>query len=799
VVVDTFYPRLPLTSRPDKTECIARKTQMSFSTRVRRLLFVVFSIVVLSLLDVCQAQQTLQALHGHVRPAVSSGRAALVGSLPPEKQMNLSIVLPLRNQSELNSLLKRLYDPSSPDYHHFLSVKDFADRFGPTAEDYQKVVDFAGSNGLAVRSAAANRMTVSLTGSVAQVEKAFGVKMQRYQHPTEAREFFSPDREPSVPLNLKVTHIAGLNNFSVPRPLLTKAAKSAQPLDTSALSGSGPGGVFLSGDMRAAYYGGTALTGNGQTVGLVEFDGYNVSDVDLTFSSAGQSYSVPINNVLTGGASGGACQWGILYFDAPCSDAEEVTDIVQAIGIAPGLSQVRVYIGYLDSEILNAVAAENIAKQVSISWGWTPDDPSTDDVFFQEMAAQGQSVFVASGDYGNYSSIAYPYPGEDAYVTTVGGTDLVTSGAGGAWSSETAWSQSGGGVSPDGIAIPSWQAGVANSTNGDSTTLRNVPDVAMEANTDNYYCDYGECNIYTLGGTSLAAPRWAAFMALVNQQATEAGEPTVGFLNPAIYTISAGANYASDLHDITSGSNNYSNLCNGALACNAVPGYDLVTGWGSPTGQALIDALAPPASAGFQISSSVTSLSINPGSSGTTTITVTDQGGFNGSVNLVVSGLPSGMTSAWGTNPTNGTSVLTLTVHSTAGRGSYPVTVTGTSGSFSATTNFTLSVKAPGFAIFPSPGALRIQQGLSIATTIEVVNYAGFSGSVNLAITSQLPKGVTATWSANPTSGSSMLTLSASDTAVLTESQNGYQSEIYRSPSLALREACLQPLQLPLQ
>ena len=722
-------------------------------------------------------QESRQTLSHHVRPAVTSGQAKPAGVLSGTEQMNLSIVLSLRNRAQLTSLLRNLYDPSSTDYHHFVSVEDFADRFGPTAEDYQKVVDFAGTNGFEVHTASANRMTVSLTGSVAQVEKAFGVKMQRYQHPTEAREFFSPDREPSVPLNLKVAHIAGLTNFSVPRPLLAKAASSVLPLDNSALSGSGPGGVFLSSDMRAAYYGGTTLTGKGQTVGLVEFNGYNVSDVDLTFSSAGQSYSVPINNVLTGGATGGACQFGPYQFGDPCSDAEEVTDIVQAIGMAPGLSQVRVYIGYLDSEILSAVAAENIAKQVSISWGWTPEDPSIADVFFQEMAAQGQSVFVASGDSGNYSTGDYPYPGEDAYVTTVGGTDLVTSGAGGAWSSETAWSQSGGGISPDGIAIPSWQTGVANASNGGSATLRNVPDVAMEANIDNYYCDWGECNIYVLGGTSLAAPRWAAFVALVNQQATEAGEPTVGFLNPAIYGIGAGANYASDLHDITSGSNNYSNLCNGAAACNAVPGYDLVTGWGSPTGQALIDALAPPASAGFQISTSVTSLSINPGSSGTTTIAVTGLGGFNGSVNLAVSGLPGGVTPAWGTNPTSGNSVLTLTVSSATGRGSYPVTVTGISGSLSATTDFTLAINAPGFAIFPSPGALQLQRGLSIATTIEVVKYAGFGGNVDLAITSSLPDGVTASWSEDPASSASMLVLSASDTAVLTESPSFNQVE----------------------
>jgi hypothetical protein len=346
----------------------------------------------------------------------------------------------------------------------------------------------------------------------------------------------------------------------------------------------------------------------------------------------------------------------------------------------------------------------------------------------------------------------------------------VTSGAGGAWSSETAWSQSGGGISPDGIPIPAWQAGVANSSNGGSATLRNVPDVAMEANPDSYYCDFGQCNIGWLGGTSLAAPRWAAFIALVNQQASEAGEPPVGFLNPFIYSIASGPDYFSDFHDMVSGSNDYNSMCHGAQACNTAPGFDLVTGWGSPTGQALIDALAPPAPTGFQISSSVMDLTINPGSYGTTTIEVLKHGGFNGSVNLAISGLPSDVTSSWGTNPTTGSSLLRLDAASTAARGSYGVTITGTSGSFSATTRFTLAVNARGFAIFPSPGSLRIHQGASESTAIEVANYAGFSGNVSLAVTSQLPQGVTATWS--PASNGSLLTLTASDTAVLTEGTN---------------------------
>jgi len=740
--------------------------------RVYSRLFAVAALVFFSIQGL--AQQSQQVLHYHLRPAVSSGHAALVGSLPPEQRMNLSFVLPLRNQSQLTSLLRRLYDPSSPDYRHFLSVDQFTEQFGPTVEDYQAVVDFAQSNGLTVTGQPANRLIVPVSGSVAQIEKAFNVRMSNYQHPTENRTFFSPDHEPSLALSVPVAHIAGLNNFSIPRPMVTKAS-AGQRIVNASVAGSGPGSSYLASDMRAAYYGDTALTGSGQIVGLVEFDGYNISDVTSTFDgtatssangsdyilaytpvSGGTTYNVHVNNVLLDGTTRASVSG---------DDAEEVLDIVQAIGMAPGLSQVRVYIGSNDVDVLNSMASENIAKQLSISWSWSPDDPSTDDFIFQELAAQGQSVFAASGDYGEFDPlIDFFYPAEGAWVTAVGGTDLLTNGAGGVWSSETAWNRSGGGISPDDIPIPSWQAGVASSANGGSTTLRNVPDVAAEANNDNYVCNIGVCH-GTWGGTSFAAPRWAGFIALVNQQAVAASYPSVGFLNPAIYAIGKKASYSSDFHDIISGNNNVDGSCCGQEFFYAVPGYDLVTGWGSPAGQDLIDALAPPVSVGFQLSTSPSSLIINPGASGTTTITVRDVGGFTGSVNLSASGLPSDVTASFGTNPTPGSSVLTLTVSSSAVRGSYLVTITGSSGSVTATTSLALEVNAPGFSIAPASGAMLITPGSSLANTIFITDYAGFTGSVNLAVTSGLPRGVTASWVTNPTTGNSTLALSADNSA----------------------------------
>src|SRR6202041_2789855 len=124
------------------------------------------------------------------------------------------------------------------------------------------------------------------------------------------------------------------------------------------------------------------------------------------------------------------------------------------------------------------------------------------------------------------------------------------------------------------------QNGLANSSNGASATLRNVPDVAMEGDFDNYLCDMGRCS-GGAAGTSFAAPRWTGFMALVNQQAVEAGTAPsggLGFINPPLYQLAQGANAGNDVHDIVSGNNETENQ---PVWFSAVAGYDLTTGWGS--------------------------------------------------------------------------------------------------------------------------------------------------------------------------------------------------------------------------
>ena len=230
-----------------------------------------------------------------------------------------------------------------------------------------------------------------------------------------------------------------------------------------ATTGSGPSASFLGSDMRAAYYGGTALTGAGQNLGLFEYVGTDLADLTTYFKNAGQTNNVPITLLSTDGTS-----TSCVYSKAGgnCDDTEQTLDMTQAIGMAPGLASLVVYIGSSDTAIIGAMVSHSpLPATIGCSWGWTPVDPTSLNPYFEKMAAQGQNFFVASGDSSTWTKQNYSWPAEDANVVTVGGTDLITASAGRRWSSETAWADSGGGISPDSIAIPSWQklSGVINS------------------------------------------------------------------------------------------------------------------------------------------------------------------------------------------------------------------------------------------------------------------------------------------------------------------------------------------------
>jgi len=701
---------------------------------------------------VCQAQpQSLGTRH--VREVILNGQAQSIGRLPGAQVMRLVLVLPLRHRPELENFLQELYDPSSASYRHFLSVEEFTARFGPSQEDYDAVIHFAEANGLAVVGTSRNRMNVDIKASVASIEKAFHLTMSFYQHPTENRTFYAPDREPAVDLPFQLWHVAGLDNYSIPRPLV-RHRNNAQ-VKSNATTGSGPSASFLGSDMRAAYYGGS-LTGSGQSLGLLEYYGTDLADLNTYYANAHQTNSVPVTLLSTDGTSTSCLA------SQGCDDTEQTLDMTQALGMAPGMSGLVVYVGSSDAAIFNAMAtASPLNGQLSSSWTWTPADPGTDNPYFQEFAAQGQNLFQAAGDSGAWNSGSAIYPADDAFLTSVGGTDLTTSSAAGPWASESTWVDGGGGISPDRYAIPSWQTTAASGCSSCSKTLRNGPDVSANANFTFYVCaDQSGCTANNYGGTSFAAPMWAGYLALVNQQAVANGNARLGFINPALYTIGLGSSYTTDFHDITSGSNGFS----------ATTGYDLATGWGSPNGAGLLNALAGSSSSpGFSLSASPASVSVVQGHAGTSTITSTVTGGFSGAITLSATGQPSGVTV--GFSPTSitgaGSSTMTMTVAASTTAGTYSITVTGTSGSTVASTTVSLTVTGtnPNFTISASPTSFSVARGSSGKSTITTAISGGFNSAIGLTASGQGSR-VTVSFSpssiAAPGAGTSTMTVTVS-------------------------------------
>ena len=753
----------------------------------RRLSFISPTITVLTIVFLAHTlaqAQALPLLTRHVRDEVASGQAPLVGKLPPTQTLHFDIVLPLRDRAGLQTFVKEVNDPSTSSYHQFLTPQEFTSRFGPSQEDWDTLVAFAKASGFEIVNGTREERDLRLTGSVANIEKAFHVTMGLYQDPTEDRTFFAVDREPTVDLPFQLWHITGLDNNSKPHPMYVKKSDYAKAhgidpskVVTHATTGSGPSASFLGSDMRAAYYQGTALTGTGQNIALFEFAGTDLADLSTYYKNVGQTEPYTPTLISTGGYATTCVDSG----SKACDDTEQTLDMTQAMGMAPGSTMLYMYVcgdvlasgsgNISDTACISAMvstASAPLSKQIGCSWGWTPADPSTLDPYFEQMASQGQNFFVAAGDSSAWSASNEAWPADDASIVSVGGTDLTTASAAGPWKSETAWADSGGGISPDSIPIPSWQqlSGVITSSNKGSTTLRNGPDVAANANFTFYVCaDQTTCTANDYGGTSFAAPMWAAYLALANQQAATNGD-TIGFIDPIIYPAALGSSYSTLFHDITSGS------CG---TYSGITGYDLCTGWGSPNTTGLINLLAGSATPSFTLSDSPSSLTITQGGSGTSTITVNDLNGFAGSVTLAASGLPSGVTAAFGTNPTTGTSVLTLTASSTATTGSATVTITGTSGSLAASTTLALTVNStatPNFSVAASPTSVTVTQGTSGTSTITITSTGGFNSATTLSA-SGLPSGVTATFSTNPVtppangSATSTLTLTASSSATV--------------------------------
>src|SRR6185312_422103 len=200
-------------------------------------------------------------------------QAQPLGRMQSTERLSFAITLPLRNREALTNLLRQITDPTSPNYRHYLTREEFTERFGPTEADYNALKEFARAHGLGVGNEHGNRMLLEVDGTVGEIERALHTTMRVYRHPTEARTFYAPETEPSMDIKTPVLSIRGLDNFALARPRLILEA-NGQKSEANG-TGSGPNGGFSGNDFRAAYVPDTTLTGAGQLVGLLQFDGYS--------------------------------------------------------------------------------------------------------------------------------------------------------------------------------------------------------------------------------------------------------------------------------------------------------------------------------------------------------------------------------------------------------------------------------------------------------------------------------------------------------------------------------------------
>ncbi len=493
----------------------------------------------------------LQQLRGHVTPEMKA--APIVGRVTPTNELTVTVGLVVDGNA-LTTAATQVSDPQSPTYRQYMTPEQVGDAFGAGPSDYKRLLDWGRSNGL-VPVAHKNRFVATFTGPANKIERALHVQLNNGLRP-DGTQFFGPDREPSLDLALPVEHISGLNNYKLP----TRAG------------GSGSGGDYQGSDFRNAYAPGTALTGAGQSVGIFMLDGFAQSDITAYGKLLNQTFlpiqTVPANTSTTPGGEG-------------------TLDISMVLAMAPAV-QVVAFVGNTTQILTNMTDREDI-KQFSSSWFWY-DGSTTDTNLMATLAMQGQSFFQASGDSGAYPANwpkGYVSGSLDCrqfpFITIVGGTDLNIANDGASYGTlETGWVDGSGG--PIGhVPIPLYQLSIGGQ-NGASPTNRNAPDVSAQANGGTIVFDGAPAYA---GGTSQATPLWAGFIALVNQQASLSLRATVGFANPTLYALAASSEYHTLFHDITSGCSIAN--ASGTQYCSG-PGYDLVTGLGSPT-LSLIGAL----------------------------------------------------------------------------------------------------------------------------------------------------------------------------------------------------------------
>jgi subtilase family serine protease len=565
----------------------------------------------------------LQVVAGTLPPLIAAHAAARLGSAPQNRPLHLAILLASRHQAQMNQVLQAIYDPRSPQYHHFLTPAAFAARFGPDPRAVQTLIAWFHAQGMRT-GAWHGQQVLFVSTNVHTAATAFHTSFGEYLLHGQRR--LAVDRPPVLPeaLAAAVRTIVGLSEQAAqraPQPLsLRPAIEPAHPAAVAAAHLSdqtpmGPGGGYTPADLAAAYdfqpiYA-SGLRGEGMRVALVELAAYLPSDIAAYAAQFGLATpQITDINVDGGNASEPAQVEATLDIEELLAAAPAAAiDVYNAPNDTTGTGQIDAY---------TRVAASGTDSVLSLEWVncepaavSVPGFVAAQHVLFKQMALQGISVVSATGDAGAYAcgdqvpSLANQpsvnLPASDPYVLAVGASDATLSTTGGhtALASEAAWScpvsenpvcsergpngaGSGGGTSvifktgdQFGTNL-SWQVGPGLSSPS-GTVARQVPDVVMSGSFGTP--EDHEDSIYYLGswkrgaGTSAATPWWAGLLALTDEHLRSLGLPAIGWANPLVYQLADKTQPYPPYHDITSGNN---------LLYNAGPGWDFATGWGSP-------------------------------------------------------------------------------------------------------------------------------------------------------------------------------------------------------------------------
>jgi subtilase family serine protease len=584
-----------------------------------------------------------------VAPTLPRG-AHQLGTLASGAEIPVDITLNPRDPSGLAAFAQAVSTPGSAEDRHYLTVAQFRQEFAPTDAQIASVRAGLESAGLDPGAVSANGLLIQLSATAAQLSAAFSTSFDTVELP-DGRAAYANTSAPQLSSALAgvVQGVIGLDDLTVPHALgfapdtaaphvpisswRSAEATSSPPTDTAAVTpcaaatnAIGTHGGGYTADEIASAYGLTSLyaegdEGAGQTVALMEFEPFSLSDVaayNACYDIDGGSTSDVSTISVTAGDQAGA--------GSGAGSGEAALDIEQVLGLAPDATVAVFESPNSDAGDIDGYTAmvDSSAKVISTSWGECeplagPSALDAENTIFEQAATEGISVYAAAGDSGSTDcdddsrrsdpTLAVDDPASQPDVTSVGGTSLASPADQSVWNDSGDQGGAGGGGVSTQWAMPSYQSGapgdlgVVNPLS--STTAcqaagaycREVPDVSADADPGTgYVIDYdGAWEL--AGGTSAAAPLWAAMTALANASSFCASTP-VGFANPVLYAIAGNAGeYASDFTDVTSGNNDYTPSGNTSGTYPATTGYDMASGLGAPDGAALVPDMCGEAAA----------------------------------------------------------------------------------------------------------------------------------------------------------------------------------------------------------